>query len=401
MGHFKIMHENIALAIFKYEDGELLDLVINEKHTNKLPYLDASNNTIEFKLKKWIRNRSIPITRQGIKSELKSLNKNDLLEYMMDNLGLSLTDHYWICPVDSTYTWQEINAYTNDFKSTYSLDLKDDIKTIAGRTNFVPSSSLKGDLKKKWIIGQNGTRRLVKGNYNHSSRQSLCEVLATEIHKRQNKFEYTPYSLIEISSNDDIVMGCECPNFTNINTEFISAIEILDSFKVPNNLSYYESYIQYCGSHGINIDYIRAFMEYQILTDFIISNSDRHLNNFGVIRDSNTFNLLYPAPIFDSGNSMFYKDNIKVSTKGLLNISVTSFKKKEIQLLEYVTNPLLIDLSLLPSADEVVNLFIQDKACTEEDAIKLGRAYQGKIELIDKFQHGTKIYSYDFMKKYK
>ena len=73
--------------------------------------------------------------------------------------------------------------------STYSLDLRDDKKSIAGKTNFVPSASLKGDLKKKWIIDEFGIRRLVKGNYNNTCKQSLCEVLATEIHKRQDKFE--------------------------------------------------------------------------------------------------------------------------------------------------------------------------------------------------------------------
>ena len=33
---------------------------------------------------------------------------------------------------------------------------------------------------------------------------------------------------------------------------------------------------------------IWVYLEYQILTDFIITNTDRPFNNFGVLRDANT-----------------------------------------------------------------------------------------------------------------
>lgn len=300
-----LMHEDTKLALFEYDNQTVTAVVINEKAENKLPLLGRSSKSVESKTSEWIMNRGIPVTRQGIGTDLQLLNEKSAVDYMISNLGLSLTDHYWICPKDSGYTWKNINLYENDFKSRYSLDLRDDKLSIAGKTNFVPSASLKGDLKKKWIIDSYGMRRLIKGNYNHTCRQSLCEVLAAQIHKRQNKFEYTPYELIEISSEGQLVTGCSCPDFTDIKTEFIPAIDIVNSIDKPNESNYYEAYIQYCAEHGIDEKYMRSFMEYQILTDFIITNTDRHLNNFGVIRDSETLQLIKPAPIFDSGNSMF------------------------------------------------------------------------------------------------
>lgn len=396
-----LMHENTKLALFEYKNQSIQGIVINPKTTDRLPFLNISSKNIEDRVANWIMNRGIPVTRQRIKVDLQGLDINNVHDYMISNLGLSLTDHYWICPQNSDYTWDTVNLYKNNFKATYSLDIRDDRKTIANKTNFVPSASLKGDLKKKWIIDSNGIRRLVKGNYNNTCRQSLCEVLATEIHRRQAKFEYTPYSLIEISSEGQLIIGCECPNFTDINTEFISASDIIESIKKNNHENYYEAYIKYCGEHGINEEYIRAFMEYQILTDFIISNNDRHLNNFGVIRNSKTFDFIKPAPIFDSGNSMFYNtNNIKVDY-GLLNLHVTSFKKFEIQLLNYVTNPMLVDIRLLPSKEEVKSLFLQDFFCNEEIAEKLSRAYTRKIAFLNELQHGTKIYSYNYLKKHK
>lgn len=396
-----LMHEDKKLALFKYENQRVESVVINEKLKNKLPIMKLSSKNIEDKVADWLINRGIPITRQGIKSELVAMGKKSTVDYMLDNMGLSLSDHYWICPQNSNCNWKTINLYENDFKNRYSLNLKDDMKDITGKTEFVPSASLKGDLKKKWIIDNNGVRRLVKGNYNNTCRQSLCEVLATEIHKRQGIFPYTPYSLIKIGDKGQEIIGCECPNFTDIKTEFIPAIDIVDSMKKPNDSNYYELYIKYCIDHGINEGYMRNFMEYQILTDFIITNTDRHLNNFGVIRDSETFKLLRPAPIFDTGNSMFYNtNNIKVDY-GLLNIRVTSFKKYEIELLKYVTNPLLVDINKLPSTDEVYNLFKIDTSVTEETIIKLVRAYKKKVELLYELQCGVKIYSYNYLKDHK
>lgn len=397
---FFLMHENDKLAVFDYSNASISGIVLNEQYQYKLPFMEISSKTLEDRVAEWILNRGIPVTRQRIETDLAVLNTKNVIDYMVNNLGLSLTDHYWLCPKDSSYTWENINLYTNDFKSVYSLDLRDDKKTIAGKTDFVPSASLKGDLKKKWIIDEQGTRRLVKGNYNHSCRQSLCEVLASEIHKRQGRFEYTPYSLIEISSDNQMIIGCECPDFTTVHTEFIAAIEIVNSIKKSNSESVYESYIQYCGKHGIDVDYMRAFMEYQILTDFIITNTDRHLNNFGVIRDSKTFQFIKPAPIFDSGNSMFYNTSHIKADYGLLNVAVTSFRDYEIQLLEYVQNPLLVDINLLPSPSEVKSLLMKDESCLEETVDKLVNAYGRKVDFLSELQSGQKIYSYHYLKQH-
>lgn len=396
-----LMHEDIKLALFEYENNSITSVFINKNSVDRLPFLDNSSKSLEDKIARWIMARGIPATRQGIKSDLLMLDMKDTNDYMISNLGLSLTDHYWLCPQDSEYTWKSVNLYENNFASRYSLDLRDDIKSIAGKTNFIPSASLKGDLKKKWIIDEHGIRRLVKGNYNNTCRQSLCEVLASEIHKRQNKFEYTPYSLIEITSDGQLIIGCECPNFTSIDTEFIPSIDIINSIKKPNDINYYEAYIKYCVKHGINEQYIRTFMEYQILTDFIITNIDRHLNNFGVIRNSNTFEFIKPAPIFDSGNSMFYNTNKIKTSYGLLNIAVTSFNGHEVELLRHVTNPHIVNLELLPSTEEVFNLFTKDASSSLETITKLVKAYEKKVELLHELQCGVKIYSHEYLTRHR
>ena len=375
-----LMYENQKVAVFSVENGIISKVQFSDSN---LTYLPVGISTTE-QLQRWITNRCIPFTRQGLNRELVTITP---FEYMLQNMGLSLTDHYWICNIENVCTWESINLYVNDFKARYSLNISDDI-------NIVPSATLKGDLKKKWIIEQDGTRYLVKGNYNNTCRQSISEVLATEIHKRQNKFMYTPYKFVRIKNDGTEVIGCACPNFTNINTEFVPAIDIVRYLKVPNNMSLYEFYIEVCKRYDLDL---RSYLEYQIMTDFIITNTDRHLNNFGILRDSKTLKFLSYAPIFDSGNSMFYKGYIPVGKK-LLDIDVTSFTKKEVKLMSYVTNKDLVNISLLPSDDEVYNLLKVDETVNEETNERIVRAYNMKIKFLEDFQNGAKIWSYNYRK---
>jgi hypothetical protein len=140
-------------------------------------------------------------------------------------------------------------------------------------------------------------------------------------------------------------------------------------------------------------------LEYQILVDFVMTNTDRHLNNLGVLRDPVTLKLQKPAPIFDSGNSLFYKSNYIPVDKGLLNIPVTSWKYKEIELLGYVKEPKILDVNLLPSGDELYNLLCIDPAGNEETNKRVVKAYLKKIEYLKELQSGTKIYGYNYLKK--
>ena len=331
---FFFMHEEEKLAVFKYENHRIESVVLNDKQKDRLPMMKLSSKSMEDKVADWIMSRGIPVTRQGITSELIGMGKKSTVDYMIDNLGLSLTDHYWICPKGSHYSWKSVNLYENDFKNRYTLDLKEDARSKAGTIRFVPSASLKGDLKKKWVIDHNGTRKLIKGNY-------------------------------------------------------------------KNDSNYYEAYLDYCACHGIDAQYMRDFMEYQILTDFLLTNTDRHFHNFGVLRDSKTFQLKKPAPIFDTGNGMFYHTNHIKTDYRLLNIKVTSFKEYEVELLKYVTNPRLVEIGKLPKPEEVYTLFKIDPSSTDEIATKLAKAYQKKIELLQEFQQGAKIYSYPYLKDHK
>jgi hypothetical protein len=162
--------------------------------------------------------------------------------------------------------------------------------------------------------------------------------------------------------------------------ELIPAIDIVESRKKDNAMSMYEHFIHVCVDHGLSEGAVRSFLEYQILADFVLTNTDRHLNNFGVLRNTKTLDFIGMAPIFDSGNSMFWKNPKLPEYDDLTKVEVNSFRKMEHQLLGYVQNREQLDLSKLPTDDELRNIYAMDSLIPCVESILLG--YRKKIELL-------------------
>ena len=131
------------------------------------------------------------------------------------------------------------------------------------------------------------------------------------------------------------------------------------------------------------------------MTDFLITNTDEHLLNFGVLRDPNTMKLIGPAPIFDSGNSMFYSDGRKTpyTRAGILDIPITSFYKREEKLLGKVKNKTAVDLNSIPSAGEVKELYA-NAGIPEEKANVISKNYDTKAKMLSECQRGKTISLY-------
>ena len=151
-------------------------------------------------------------------------------------------------------------------------------------------------LKKAWII-ENGTRYLLKDGYKNETLQPFNEVLASEICECLG-FDHVEYTL---DTYKDMVVS-KCPCFITKDTELITCNQIRNDMKKHNSIEGYEQYIKKLESEGIKD--AREKIENMYILDFLIMNEDRHINNFGIIRDVNTLKWLDIAPIFDNGQSL-------------------------------------------------------------------------------------------------
>lgn len=110
----------------------------------------------------------------------------------------------------------------------------------------------------------------------------------------------------------------------------------------------------------------------------------------GIMRNPDTLELLGFAPIFDSGNSMFYK----VPYEGLKKVRITelkthSFIEREIKLLQYVMDRSLVDLEKI---EMDFSIYEQDIYEQRVRIPVIKELFQRKMELLDLFQNGRDIW---------
>ncbi len=378
------MHRNDEVAVLELnrEDGYLLQVL--EKKNEMLIPVRANKSTADFR--RWWQDRAVPRTQGSVLDFLRKYDIPTTQEYLLRNLGLSLSDHYWVKPESSNLTWEDVNLFVHDFSEPFSM-LRHSIESEGcGKGRFSPAASTGGEMPKRWVI-QDGDRYLIKEPERLMFQQAINEVFATRLHETQRKQPFVPYFFASQKDDPDRVF-CACKIFTSLDLEFIPAVDLVGGDK-DSRKNGFDLFIDRCVEGGLNKDKVRAFLEYQIVTDFIISNVDRHLNNFGVLRDTHTLNFVSVAPIFDSGNSMFYLHPLGATSKpALLSIQTNSVYSDEKSLIGYVENLDCVDTSALPSADFVRDLYSKDSLKTTQANIKIAEGYSLKIDMVHKLQRG-------------
>ena len=385
-----LMHKDIPVCLMEIsDDGTLGSVRRNEAASAHFPLGGQMNN---MKFHEWWRDRAIPKTRHGARSALQRLGYSSTNSALVDNLALSLSDCYWIRPREEKLTWKDTNLFTNDFVDTFGEITinRDHMIDLRKETRFNCATS-QGELQKKWCIDKEGRRYMIKGNYGQSYQQSLNEIFAAKLHEQQGFSEYTHYSLVRLQVDGNVEgLGCMCYDFCSEDVECISAWELLQTIKIKQNESYYYPLKKVCLKLGMSEEKFSDFIDYQIMTDYLITNTDRHMNNIAIVRNPDTLQVLGFAPIYDSGNSMFY--NIpyeKLSQVRLDDIRTHSFIEKEIKLLQYVRNRSLVDID---KAEMDFSIYEKDVLERHIRIPKLKELYERKLEKLRAFQKGKDIW---------
>lgn len=368
---YELMHKDDTVASLQLDDLSGAILKVTPGTNPELLPLGGSQGADS--LRKWWLRRAVPISQGNVAALLQQEGIPSTQSLLVQNLGLSLSDHYWIKPNGSELTWKDVSPFSNAFGG---------LAETASAQFYSPDAALQGDLIKKWLIVDD-MRCLRKGNRGANAQQSLNEVLASMLHEKQGFSNHVQYRPVKLTGSASEQYGCICEDFASEALEFIPAIDVVDSEKKDNAVSTYEHFIHVCTEHGMSEQEVRSFLEYQILTDFVLTNTDRHLNNFGVLRNSRTLQFVRMAPIFDSGNSMFWDAPRLPERSDCTEITVNSFRKTEMELLKLVTDRSRVRMDLLPSREEIVELYAKDDSITFVDSILAG--YEKKKALLERF----------------
>ncbi len=343
-----LMHKNVKVAEIELDDAtgfiQKISTVYAPEHLPVgVPVRRGVPDRAELNL--WWTDRSIPASRSGVREALETLEITSTKMLLVRCCGLSLSDQYWICPEGSDFTWDGINFFEHGFSDDIG-DVLFGAEKKANNLDFSsPDNTSDGNLKKRWKI-VNGKRCLVKGGSNPFRQQPFNEVIAAGIMERLG-IPHVPYS---VTWNKGAPYSV-CEDFVTKDTELVPAWRIFQTQKRKNNVSVYQHFVHCCEMLGI--EGAVPFLDRMIVLDYLIANEDRHMNNFGVLRDAETLKWLGFAPIYDSGSSLGY-DKMPGQMKSERDIICKPFKNHHAEQLRLVSDFDWIDFAALSDVKELI-----------------------------------------------
>lgn len=244
---------------------------------------------------KWLERRVIPKNRQFVDEILKTLglSVNNTKGIIDVCLGLSLNDSFWVVPADFTGKFSDYNLYENRFSEALSLVAYTGIGGSKEAFSTSPELTTNGMLRKAWRFIEGDGIFLYKGGSSgavNAGNEPYSEFYACQVAEAMG-LPCVHYDL----ENWKGILASKCKLFTDIDTAYVPVGRIVDKSTLKGCLDYYKQ---------LGSDFYEQLCS-MLVFDSVIYNEDRHLGNFGVLRDNHTGKIIAPAPIFDNGLSLF------------------------------------------------------------------------------------------------
>ena len=217
---YTLMHRKIAVAELEIDEDNATILGIGEVFApTHIPIgIAVQNGRPEKKsLIEWRGGRAIPASRSGLRDALEILKVSYPQKLLTKCWGLSLSDQYWVNPMDAPMDWSKINFFQNTFSEDVGDALFGKVFDDEAISLISPNNTSDGWLRKKWKIIE-GKRCLIKGGSDPAQQEPLNEVLATAILRRLN-IPHVPYTMIW----EDNLPYSVCEDFVTQDTDLVSA----------------------------------------------------------------------------------------------------------------------------------------------------------------------------------
>ncbi|WP_165247636.1 HipA domain-containing protein [Adlercreutzia sp. ZJ141] len=307
---YEVRIYDTPLAQFQFEKtlggfrARGLEVDRNNSHLLPLNIMQAPD---DVELARFLASRRVPKGRAYLEEILRpyGLAPTDTKGIIDLSRGVSVNDAYSVVPADDDVTWSDCNLFDNDF---------DEVLQIVAYTGAIPEGVIgtgrpsdltpSGAFPKTWrrIDGQlmlyKAGSATAAPNY---GREPYSEALAWQVAHTMG-LDAIPYELTEWRGK----LCSVCKLFNTATTSFVPFELCLPSDLIQ--LCDIELALSYFGNIS---DKAEEKFRSMAVFDSLIANSDRHIGNFGVLRDNTTGRVLDAAPIFDNNVSLFSRDDDK------------------------------------------------------------------------------------------
>ena len=294
--NFEILNRDTLVAIWK--DNNLI--VLDEK---LLPLYLINNPNAE----EWLVSRAADVRRTNIrilKKALRLTGKTDL-EVVKSVHGATITDNYWIREIGSNLTYDDVK-FSDDFFSNLALKGNYDSfnRAANSKRSKTPELTNVGTFEKCWKIRDGKWWMYKKASHQEMfSEFFVCE-LGKELGMNMAIYERGEGCIKYLDFTSASSVNFEpASTFMGDNAEYGDVVKALEKL-CPNAIP----------------DYIRM-----IFLDTICANPDRHTNNFGLLRDVKSGELLGLAPNYDNNMALIARGY--PSKLGSKDILITMFNE--------------------------------------------------------------------------
>lgn len=260
-------------------------------------YVDGRPEPDGESITSWWRGRGVPVTRDGLSAMLAAGGIESTGSMLDRSMGLSLSDQYWVRPVDrDDLRWRDVNFFHNDFDERLGRALFSGHSSRIDEVN-TPDVTSAGDLPKRWIIGENGVRSLIKAGRTgqEPDNERIAYLIAGLLGIDHIEYRIGRTQGRRVSVCDEMLSDRE---------ELIPGGQIRRIFRDGRNDERRTIWLEACERLGVDRETGERATDDFLFLDFLLRNTDRHYNNFGLIRDVESL-AVRPAPIFDSGDSLW------------------------------------------------------------------------------------------------
>lgn len=279
--HYYVMNKDEVIGEFDMDDMDLVCHVYNAR----LPKWIARD------IKIWLNTRTPPKHRKNMKELLDICGINSLRGLIDFSKCLSLNDTFWVTQ-NTSIKWEDINLYDNEFNEVISRIAFDGGMHGAVMKSCSPEFATDGQLGKCWhregseiYLYKTGSDKV----FSNMGNEPLSEVLSSQVLDALS-YDHVKYELKNFRGK--VTSRCKC--FTNEKCGFLPLYMWLGDSSL-------ELIIEQCDQKRVLTGLLQT-----LVFDYLSVNTDRHAGNMGVLFDTETYNIIDFAPIFDNGMAMCF-----------------------------------------------------------------------------------------------
>lgn len=388
LGSFLLMNRDHAVARFEFSKKQARVTSLDPLEGEAWAPSGACSRPEKIHpdyLSEWIAARSIPDSRPHFEALLGEEGYANAADLAFSSLGLSLSDQYWFQPVDAEtkqpigLMWRDLNYFDNGFDDVTGKRLMG-VSASRGGSDRSPSNTTNGMLEKRWVMRE-GKPALVKGATPGQGREPYSELLATKLLRRLlDPKDFVPYDLIYEEGRPYSI----CPDMVDGATELIPAADIVSCYNLREGAGLYDAYVEVV-SRLAGRD-VRQSLDKMIVCDYLMSNDDRHLFNFGVLRDVESRQVIGAAPLYDNGCAFFARAGVAQLRASRYHYTAHPFSEMPLRQLALASDYTWFDPDrLVGFIDEVTGTLSENDDVTDEFVELAAAQVARSIETVRRF----------------